>query len=239
MNKSKFLLLGIVVILILLGWFAYQKATDDTYEGMSIIPEQHKDIPLFDGLKPSRSHYEIKGNRWEDIYHFYMNELPKLGWEFEHEQTALDDDNYENDWSGFYLLWRKDGFIGELRISASYNHYDEITKVIFDKTPIYKSTSWIEEIPDSICIYETLKDEKCFEVNDQSKIKQIKYLINNATDWAKEELPQREKTSVVDFGNLEITVSYESDKEIYFQSEKGIKIMKPEPEFFELTNLPH
>jgi hypothetical protein len=32
-------------------------------------------------------------------------------------------------------------------------------------------------------------------------------------------------------------VYYESDKEIYFQSEKGLKIMKPEPEFFELTNL--
>ncbi|MCM3584716.1 hypothetical protein M3182_03020 [Mesobacillus maritimus] len=193
MHKRNFLLLGIVIIFILLGWFAYQKATDDTYEGMSIIPEQHKDIPLYEGLKPTRSHYEIKGNRWEEIYQFYMNELPKLGWEVEHEQTALEDDNNENDWSGFYSLWIKDGFNGELRISASYNHYDEITKVIFDKTTIYKSTSWIEGIPDSICIYETLKDEKCLEIEDKSKIKQINSLINKATDWDKEELPQREK----------------------------------------------
>ncbi|CAH0295068.1 MULTISPECIES: hypothetical protein [Bacillaceae] len=44
MNKKNFLLIGSLVFLIFLGWFAYQKATDDTYEGMSIIPEQHKDI---------------------------------------------------------------------------------------------------------------------------------------------------------------------------------------------------
>ena len=170
MHKRNFLLLGIVIIFILSGWFAYQKATDDTYEGMSIIPEQHKDIPLYEGLKPTRSHYEIKGNRWEEIYQFYMNELPKFDWEVEHEQTALEDNNSENDWSGFYSLWRKDGFNGELRISASHNQFDEITTVIFDKTPIYKSTSWIENSPDSICIYETLKDEKCVEVMTNLKL---------------------------------------------------------------------
>ncbi|MDQ0882069.1 hypothetical protein [Peribacillus sp. V2I11] len=237
MNKNDFLLLGSVVLLLFLGWFAYQKATDDTYEGMSIIPEQHRDIPLFEGLKPTRSHYVIKGNRWEDIYNFYMNKLPKLGWKVEYEQSALDDNDDENDWSGFHSRWRKEGFDGELWISASYNQYDYETELLFDKTPIYKSTSWIEDLPDNICIYETLKDEKCFELNDKSKIKEIKSLINKAIDWDKEELPQMERTSVIDFGNLEIKVHYGSDKEIYFQSEKGIKIKKPESEFFELTNL--
>lgn len=239
MNKRKFLIVGSVVVSILLGWFAYQKATDDIYEGMSIIPENHKDIPLFEGLEPTRSHYVIKGNRWEQIYNFYMNELPKLGWKVEYEQSALDDNNNENDWSGFYSRWRKEGFDGELRISASYNQYDEKTEVMFDKTPFYKSTSWIEDLPDSICIYETLNDKQCIEINDESKIKEIESLINKAIDWDKEELPHRNKTSVVDFGNLEIKVYYENDKEIYFHSEKGIKLMKPEPEFFRLTNLSH
>lgn len=237
MNKKFFILFGSVAIFIFLGGFTYQKVTDDTYEGMSIIPEQHKDIPLFEGLESTRSQYVIKGNRWEDIYNFYTNELPKLGWKVEYEQSALDDDHHENDWSGFYSLWRKEGFDGELRVSASYNQYDEKTEVMFDKIPIYKSTSWIEDLPDSICVYETLKDEKCVEINDKSKIKEIKSLINKAVDWEKEELPQRKNTSVVVFGNLEIKVYYESDKEIYFHSKKGLKMMKPELEFFELTNL--
>ena len=235
MSKKSLLLYGCIAILIAMGWFTYQKVTDDTYEGMSIIPEQHKDIPLFEGLKPTEHAYVIKGNHWEDIYAFYMSKLPSLGWKVEHEQSALNDN--DNDWSGFYSRWRKEGFNGELWISASYNQFDEETKVIFDKTPIYKSTSWIKELPNNICIYENPNDEKCFEIVDKSKIKEIKALINKAIDWDKEDLPTREKTSVIDFGNIDIKVYYGSDKEIYFQSEKGIKIMKPESEFFELTNL--
>ncbi|MDC3413245.1 hypothetical protein NC797_14430 [Aquibacillus sp. 3ASR75-11] len=110
------------------------------------------------------------------IYDFYMSKLPTLGWEVEYVQSALDDNDNENDWSGFYSHWRKEGFDGELLISASYNQFEEETEVMFDKTPIYKSTSWVEELPKSICIYETLNDEKCFEINDKSKIKEIKLL---------------------------------------------------------------
>lgn len=43
---------GIIVILLIAGgWFAFVNATDETYEGMSIIPEEHEDIPIFEGLK--------------------------------------------------------------------------------------------------------------------------------------------------------------------------------------------
>lgn len=225
------------MILIAMGWLTYQKVIDDTYEGMSIIPEQHKDIPLFKGLKPTDHEYVIKGNHWKDIYDFYMSKLPSLGWKVEYVQSALDDNDYKNDWSGFYSRWRKEGFDGELWILASYNQFDEETEVIFDKTPIYKSTYWIEELPNNICIYENLNAEKCFEIADKSKVEKIKALINKAIDLDKEELPNREKISVIDFGKMEVKVYYGNDKEIYFQSEKGIKIMKPEPEFFELTNL--
>ncbi|MFD2806102.1 hypothetical protein ACFSYB_14770 [Litchfieldia salsa] len=34
------------------GLFVYQEVTDETYKGMSIIPEQHEDIPVFSGLEP-------------------------------------------------------------------------------------------------------------------------------------------------------------------------------------------
>ena len=237
MSRKRVLLSVGVALLISMSWVAYHNITDDTYEGMSIIPEQHKDIPLFKGLKPTRSQYVIKGNHWEDIYDFYMSKLPSLGWKVEHVKSALDDTDIENDWSGFYSRWRKEGFDGELWISSNYNHFEEETEVIFDKTPIYESTSWIEELPSNICIYETLNQEDCVVIDDKTKIKGIKTLINKAINWDDEKLSNREKISVIDFGNIEIKVYYGNDKEIYFQSNKGTKIMKPDPEFFELTNL--
>lgn len=236
-NKKSLLLYVCIAIIMAMGWFFFQKLTDDTYEGMSIIPEQHQDIPLFEGMKPTNHQYVIKGNHWEDVYNFYMSKLPSLGWKIEHEQSALGDANNENDWSGFYSRWRKEGFDGELWISASYNQLDEETEVIFDKTPIYTSTSWIEESPKNICIYETPNDEKCYKIDDQSKIEEIKALINKAVDRDKEQIPNQGKTSLLEFGNIKIKAYYGNGKDIYFQSEKGIKIMKPESEFFKLTNL--
>ncbi len=203
---------------------------------MSIIPEQHKDIPLFDGLKLTRNQYVLKGNKWINIYDFYLNELPDLGWKIKYEDSALNDDDSKNDWSGFNFRWRKEGFDGELWISASYNQFEEQTEVIFDKTPIYTSTTWIEDFPESIYIYQYPNDENCSEIEGKVKIEQIVMFINTAIDWDKEILP-RKKTSVIDLGNTKITVYNGSDKEIYFQSGKGTKMMKPDPDFFKLTNL--
>lgn len=35
MNQRNLLLYGSIVILMVVSWFAYQKVTDDTYDGMS------------------------------------------------------------------------------------------------------------------------------------------------------------------------------------------------------------
>ncbi|MBM6618822.1 hypothetical protein [Bacillus suaedaesalsae] len=237
MSKKNILLFSGILIFIIVVSLMYLKITDDTYEGMSIIPEQHKDIPLFDGLKPTNHQYVMKGNHWEDIYEFYMEKLPTLGWKVEYQQSALDDTDTENDWSGFHSSWRKEGFDGELWIGASYNQYEEKTEVIFDKNPIYTSTPWIEEIPERICVYEVVNSKNCLEINDKSNINELMVLINSSNDWDEEEIPKREKTSVIDFGIIDIKVFYGDDEEIYFQSDKGIKIMKPEGEFFQLTKL--
>ncbi|MBM7585660.1 hypothetical protein JOC86_002202 [Bacillus pakistanensis] len=236
MKKINWLIYGAIAFFIALSWFAYQQITNDTHEGMSIIPEHHKDIPLFEGLKPTEHQYVVKGNKWNDIYNFYLKELPALGWKVEYEDSALNDGDTENDWSGFYSRWRKEGFDGELWISANYNEFEEQTEVIFDKTSLYNSTTWIEDAPESICIYQNQNDEKCSEIEEKSKIEKIVRFINDAIDWDKEVL-SREKTSVIELGNIEIKVFYENDKEIYFQSEKGTKMMKPDPDFFKLTNL--
>jgi hypothetical protein len=236
MNKKNGLIIGIIVVLIVIGWFVFQKITDDTYEGMSIIPEKHEDIPLFEGLEPTEHQYVMDGNRWKDIYDFYLKELPKLGWSIENGNSALNDNDSNNDWSGFFSGWRKEGFEGELSISAHYNQLEEQTVVIFDKIPIYNSTTWINNVPESICIYQSSTDEKCSEIKDEITIEKIVGLINDAIDW-NDEVSTREKTSIIDFGNMNVKVYYENEKEIYFQSEKGTKLMKPEPDFFKLTNL--
>jgi hypothetical protein len=236
-KKIKWLILSFAVVLVIVGLFFYQKMTDDTYQGMSIIPEQHKDIPLYKGLNPTNHKYIIEGNHWKQIYDFYLLSLPSLGWKVEYEGSTLDDKNALNDIvGGFSSRWRKEGFNGELFIAAHYNQLEDQTQVIFDKHPIFNSTAWINNIPSKICVYQSKNDEKCNEIKDKTKIDAISSLVNNAIDWS-EQRSSREHTSLIDFGTITLTVFYESDKEIYFVSEKGTKLMKPEHEFFELTNL--
>ena len=236
LKKVNWIIIAIILVLITVSWFVYQEITDDTYQGMSIIPEEHEDIPLFEGLEPNEHVYVIDENRWIEIYEFYLKELPKLGWDIVFEDSALNDSDPENDWSGFHSEWRKEGFDGRLIISAHYNQDDEQTEVMFDKNAIFNSTTWISNAPESICIYQSLNSENCSEIKDEIKIQQIVGFINDATDWKEEVLP-REKSSVIDFGDMNIKVHYGNEKEIYFQSEKGAKLMKPEPDFFEITNL--
>jgi hypothetical protein len=227
---------AVVVLLVAGGWFGYVKLTDDTYEGMSIIPEQHDDIPLYEGLEPTRTHYVIEGDRWKDIYDYYFEKLPELGWENEYNYSALQDDDLENDWGGFDSSWIKKGFDGKLTINASYNQFDDQTDVMFDKLPILHSSIWIDEVPESICIYKSSTNQDCSVIKDKNKILKITEFINDAIDW-KEKAFGSEKESLIDFGNISINVIYEKEKGIYFESEKGLKFMKPEPEFFELAGL--
>ena len=132
MAQKRLLLYGIMSILFLISIFIYQKVTDDTYKGMTIIPEQQKDIPLYEGLEPTEYYYKIDGDHWSKVYEYYLEELPKQGWTVEYKDTALDDNDSENDWSGFYSRWRKPGFDGELSLSAHYNHSEDQTEVMFD-----------------------------------------------------------------------------------------------------------
>ncbi|MDF2653214.1 MAG: hypothetical protein K0Q73_9019 [Paenibacillus sp.] len=232
--RKKWLIYGIIVMFVVVSWFAYQKITDDTYEGMSIIPEQHKDIPLFKGLKPTEHQYIMEGNHWVDIYHYYLKQLPVLGWSVEYEGSALNDNDSENDEGGFNSRWRKEGFDGELWISAHYNQFEEQTEVIFDNIPIYNSTIWIDKVPESMCISQSASSN-CTEIKDKTKIEEMARFINKAIDWNKETEP-RNQSKVIEFGNIQIKVLFEGDKEIYLQSVKGIKLMKPEPDFLKLLN---
>lgn len=236
MTKKRIIFGVIVLLLFMISWFSYQKITDDTYKGMSIIPEEHKDIPLFQGLEPTEHQYIMKGNHWEDIYRFYMKELPGLGWQKEYTESALDDNDAENNWSGFMSRWRKENFDGELWISAHYNQNEDLTEVMFDETKILQSTTWFEDVPDRICIYQNPTAQNCTVIKDKSKIDQIIRFINEATD-TNEEVASRTETLLIDLNDSKVNVFYEDDKDIFLQSDKGTKLMKPEQEFLELLIL--
>lgn len=228
---------GVLVVLLIVGsWLVHQKMTDETYLGMSIIPEQHEDIPLYKGLEPTRTHYVIEGDHWQDIYEFYFKELPSLGWVKEYSGSALDDNDSENDWGGFDSSWTKEGFVGELSVSASYNQFEDQTEVMFDQTPIHHATKWINEVPDSLCVYDTLNEEGCVMLDDHEKIQKIVGFINDAIDWEGES-PKVQKTGAIVIGDKTIEVLHGDEIELYFQSEMGLKLMKAEPEFFEMTGL--
>jgi hypothetical protein len=237
--KKTALLYGCIAVIVIgiLSWISYYNHHSNVYKGMSIIPEQHQDIPLYRGLKPADGHYIVKGNEWKAIYKFYQEKLPSLGWRVQYKVSALDDNNPNNDdWAGFTSRWIKKGFDGELWISASFNKNNRVTEVIFDKTPVITSSSWIKNVPKSICIYKNINDKKCTTINDKNKITKIVDFINNSIDWKGKVLPRKD-TSAIAIGNLQIKILYERDKEIYLKSDKGTKIMKPDHEFFKLTNL--
>ncbi len=207
MKSSKWLFIIPLALLAFTGFWGYKAATDETYEGMSIIPEQHQDIPMLEGLNPRRHDYVIDGNQWRKIYDFYMKELPERGWKAEYNQA-------EKSWEGFMSRWSKEGFDGNLFIGAFYNKFDDQTEVIFDRHDVLETTTWIEDSVDRICIYGHPNEEGCLVIEDKERITRIVRMINNE--------------------------AYDTDhgatQEIYGS---GVKQMKPDPDFFELTNLTH
>jgi hypothetical protein len=236
MKKRNWLYLCLIVLLFTAGWYSYQTATDDTYEGMSIIPEEHKDIPLYPGLEPTRSEYVMEGDSWREVFAFYEKQLPKRGWILSNKGSALDDGDPENDWSGAYSEWTKEGFDGVLWISVSYNQGDKQTEVMFDHTPILHSATWIEKAPESLCIHADALRSDCEKVTDPDEIKAIIHFINNAYD-SKEKAPAQKKAGRIDFGTFDVYFNYKKDEEIIIWSEKGTKTMKPEPEFLALLKI--
>jgi hypothetical protein len=236
MKKRNWLYLCFIVLLCTAGWYGYQKMTDDTYEGMSIIPEEHKDIPLYPGLEPQRNDYVMKGDSWREVAAFYEKQMPKHGWTLKMKHSSLDDKDPTNDWSGAFYDWTKKGFNGVLSISTGYNQMENVTDVMFDQTPILVSTTWIEDIPESICIHKDSLRSECEKVTDPDQIKAIVHFINDAFD-SKEKAPDDYKESRIDFGGLNVYIGYKEDELIYLWSEKGTKTMKPEPEFLSLTKI--
>ncbi|PGS55797.1 hypothetical protein [Bacillus sp. AFS041924] len=214
------------ILVFVAGIIAYQKITDDTYEGMSVIPEQRKDIGLYKGLEPRQSDYVMKGNHWKEIYNFYLKSLPTHGWVLEHKESK------ENEpISGGYARWIKEGQ-GELDLSATYFPQEDQTQVNFDLNKLITSTKWISIVPKQIEVYDE-NNKKVKEIVDENQINQIQYFINDEA-YDTQEKPLGKVVRKLHINELEIAVYQSGNDPIYFVSEKGTKMMKPEGEFLRL-----
>lgn len=233
--RSKGIIFVFILILVVGGWFFYQNERESRYVGQSIIPERTDDIPLYDELKHDGSPaYVVEGNHWEEVLNFYKKELPENGWTLEYIHSSGND---HDDGTGFMSTWRKPGQGWELSIDAGYFQSQNRTEVIFDKRKILTATTWIENSPEVICINEQPdRSEDCFRITDKQTIEEIVKLVNSANDWEKDPILYQGK-STMNFGTFTVEVYYDLDKGIYLVSNKGIKWMKPEQEFFEQTRI--
>jgi hypothetical protein len=71
---------------------------------------------------------------------------------------------------------------------------------------------------------------------DKEIIQSLVDFINDGIDWDDQPIEPRSHIKTYKFDHLTVEVLYEGDKEIYLKSDKGTKVMKPEPEFLKLIS---
>jgi prolyl-tRNA synthetase len=230
----KYALILFIILFLAGGFFYFQKKQEEKYIGFSIIPERTEDIPLYSGLEPASPVYTTEGDHWEEIMHFYENELPNNEWSLAMLQASSDK---TEDGAGFISYWEKEDTPWVLTISAAYYKNSNITEVVFDKREQTKSIKWIGNEVSEVCINEQPdRSVDCFKITEKQTIEKIIAMINDSLEADAEPVFYNEK-SVIDFGSISIDVYYDLEKGIYFVSDQGVSWMKPEREFFELTRI--
>jgi hypothetical protein len=233
----KFWKLSLLILIILLlagGVYYFQKKQEERYDGLAIIPERTMDIPLYSGLKPASPVYTTEGDHWEEIKQFYEKELPENGWSLMMSQASTD---HTEDGAGYNSFWEKENTPWILSIRAAYYKNSNQTEVVFDKRERMDADIWIDTEVSGICINEQPdRSDECFRMTDRQIIEQTIDLINSAIEADPQQGYYNGK-SMIDFGSITIDVYYDLEKGIYFVSDKGVKWMKPEKEFFELTRI--
>jgi hypothetical protein len=230
---KKILLIGLVVVAFLVSGFSVYSYVQgkNRYMGQSVVPEQRKDLPLFEGLKFEGHEYVIPGNHSQSIYKFYKEKLPENGWRLLHMQMSL-----EAPGGGFMLSYEKGK--KELFIHGGWFPQDNRTEVIFDLHPIIETTDWIRYIPKEICVYRNSKADTCTNITDTTKINQFVEWINEDA-YDKDDAPVQEEYGVVEVNGEKIEIHYDPKLDSFtLKSDLGRKEMKPEP-LLELTGLTH
>ncbi|MGM0827558.1 MAG: hypothetical protein ACQEU4_04960 [Bacillota bacterium] len=95
---------------------------------------------------------------------------------------------------------------------------------------------WIENIPKSACVYVDSSNEPCQEINDKEIIQSLVDYINDGIDWDDQSTEPRSHKKTYKFDHVTVELLYEGDMDIYLKSDRGTKLMKPEPEFLKIIN---
>ncbi|KZE68828.1 hypothetical protein AWM68_00695 [Fictibacillus phosphorivorans] len=201
------------------------------YAAVTVVPEQRDDLPLYKGLEFQEHNYLMKGNHWYDVYVFYKKQMPLHGWKLVHKQASIEGSG------GFITSWEKDH--SELFIDGGWNPHENTTEVKFDLRPIIRSTSWIESIPSSICVYASKEAETCSTLSDQKKIEQFVNWVNDEA-MDKEDAPLQKDYGIVVVNGKKIEIHYDPELPSFtLKSADGRKQLKPEPllELLGLTEL--
>jgi hypothetical protein len=222
--KKAYLLWIALIILVVIGFIVYQKIKDDPYEGMSVIPEQRKDIGLYKKLELKDGHYVVKKNHLKEIHKFYLKNLQKSGWELEYDEVFK---------SGFMSRWTKPNQ-GKLNISGGYSHNDNQTEVRFDLYFPPAATKWFSINPSKVEVMNANKVTKKIIKNKKQINQLINFIDKDAYDTKEQSLGDFFRYLKID--NLEIKIYYKKNNPIYFVSEKGTKMMKPEKEIIDLLH---
>jgi hypothetical protein len=229
--KKNLVFLGILMIFILSGYSGYSYFNkDNVYAGMTVVPEERNDLPLYKGLVPGEHQYTMEGNHWQSIYDFYAVKLPRYGWKLSHKQATI---GYPG---GFMMTWAKDD--KELFIGGNWNPENLETEVMFDLHPQIHISTWIDRTPQEVCVYADPNDNTCSKITDSKKIEQLVRWINFEA-YDKEDAPLQKEYGVLVVDDLRIEVHYDPKLPSYtLKSELGRKQMKPE-KLLELTGLTH
>ncbi|MFF2879146.1 hypothetical protein ACFVR2_22900 [Gottfriedia sp. NPDC057991] len=222
MKKIHLLWLALIILIAVGGFIVYQKIQGDPHEGMSVIPEQRKDIGLYKKLELKDGHYVVKRNHLKEIHNFYLKDLQKSGWELEYDEVFQ---------SGFMSRWTKPNQ-GKLNISGGYSHNDNQTEIRFDLYFPPAATTWFSIIPITV---EVMNENKITEklIKNKNKINQLINFINEDAYDTKEK-PLGELFRYLKIDDVEIKIYYKKNGPIFFVSEKGTKMMKPEKEIIDL-----
>ncbi|MED1865175.1 hypothetical protein P4V41_17045 [Fictibacillus nanhaiensis] len=127
--KKRIVISFALIILIISSVAIYKYVLQkNRYSSVSIVPENRKDPPLYEGLEFQEHQYSMKGNHWYDIYKYYRDELPNHGWKLIFKQAAIEN------WGGFMLRFQKNN--NELHIDGGWNPYTNDTETNFDLNPV-------------------------------------------------------------------------------------------------------
>ncbi|MFZ3591794.1 hypothetical protein ACOI1C_21915 [Bacillus sp. DJP31] len=232
-------LIRIVLFITLFGlalsiYFILSGATSqDVHSGMSIIPEETTDLPLYIGLRARSSDYIIKNDQHKEIYDFYLRELPLKGWKLINSRIHKG--------LGFEQSWSKPSKKRELYILSTISDNQKETYVVFDENSIIQNDIWFIEVK-TIC-EEKNKSEICITIEDDPKAKKFIDFINANANLEESSIKFKDRELILNltFNNINkesMNLDIYQREDLYFLvSSKGVKEVGSEEEVLSFLSL--